>query len=224
MAWSDSKPSSHLVGSSGSGSSSWSFACRKVVAADWRCDGNQVHPLRSTVPSIRGKANRHPSTRVFGSHLVLDDGRSRKQAARFQDVLQQPSHAYLTGRANAGYARVTTNRQSPLVSMAATLSILVSDTSGCLIYQRFALAVVSGQLLQKPRMKSSGVCVVGCTAFRGLDRFTAIVLIRQRHVVVLIKLLEYRAKRPSYAQIAKDLFPERFGSTRGCPARTRYLR
>jgi hypothetical protein len=40
--------------------------------------------------------------------------------------------------------------------------------------------VVSGQLLQKPRMKSSGVCVVSCTAFRGSDRFTAIVLIRQR--------------------------------------------
>jgi hypothetical protein len=65
--------------------------------------------------------------------------------------------------------------------MATTLSILISDTSGCLICQRLALAVVSGQLLQKPRMKSSGVCVVSCTAFRGSDRFTAIVLIRQRH-------------------------------------------
>jgi hypothetical protein len=64
--------------------------------------------------------------------------------------------------------------------MATTLSILISDISGCLICQRLALAVVSGQLLQKPRMKSSGVCVVSCTAFRGSDRFTAIVLIRQR--------------------------------------------
>src|ERR1039457_6373331 len=76
-------------------------------------DRNQDHPLRSSVPSIRGKANRHPSARVFGSHLVLDDGRSRKQAARFQDLLQQPSHAYLTGRANAGYARVTTTPNFP---------------------------------------------------------------------------------------------------------------
>ena len=50
-------------------------------------DGNQVHTLRSPVPSIRGKANRHPSPRVFGSPVVLDDGRSRKQAARFQDLL-----------------------------------------------------------------------------------------------------------------------------------------
>ena len=68
--------------------------------------------------------------------------------------------------------------------MATTLSILISDTSGCLICQRLALAVVSGQLLQKPRMKSSGVCVVSCTAFRGSDRFTAIVLIRQRQALV----------------------------------------
>src|SRR5439155_23473541 len=44
----------------------------------------------------------------------------------------QPSHAYLTGRSNAGYAGVKTNRKSPLVSMAAPLPILVSDPNGCL--------------------------------------------------------------------------------------------
>jgi hypothetical protein len=49
----------------------------------------------------------------------------------------QPSHAYLTGRANAGDARVTTNCQFPLVSMATTLSGPLSDTGGCLISQRF---------------------------------------------------------------------------------------
>ncbi len=87
------------------------------------------------------------------SHLVLDDGISRKQAARFQDLLQQPSHAYLTGRANAGYARVTSNRESPLVSMATTLSGPLSDTDGCLLSQRFALAAVSGRPLQKSRNK-----------------------------------------------------------------------
>src|SRR6266513_6017498 len=84
-------------------------------------DGNQVHPLRSTVPSVCGKADRQPSTRVFGSHVVLDHCRSRKQAARFHDLLQQPSHAYLTGRTNDGYAGVTTNRKSPLISMATSL-------------------------------------------------------------------------------------------------------
>src|SRR5580658_2287412 len=95
-------------------------------------DGNQVHTLRSPVPSICGTANRHPSPRVSGSPVVLDDVRSRKEAARFQDLLQQPSHAYLTGRANTRYADVTTNRKSPLVWMAAPLSILISDANGCL--------------------------------------------------------------------------------------------
>jgi hypothetical protein len=39
------------------------------------------------------EVNRHRSTGIFGSHFVLDYGRSRKQAARFQDLLQQPSDA-----------------------------------------------------------------------------------------------------------------------------------
>jgi putative transposase len=43
--------------------------------------------------AIRGKANRHPTTRVLGSHVVPDNSRSGKQAARFQGLLQQPSHA-----------------------------------------------------------------------------------------------------------------------------------
>jgi hypothetical protein len=148
-------------------------------SADTGGDKNQVHPLRSPVPSVCGKANWHHSTRVFRSHLVLDDGGSRKQAARFQDLLQQPSHAYFLGRANTGYARVTANRQSPLVSMATSLSGLVSDTGGCLISQRFAPAAVSGLLLQKPRMKSSGAPVLSCSASRGSDRFTAAVSIRR---------------------------------------------
>src|SRR6516225_8938028 len=101
-------------------------------SADTGGDGNQVHPLRSPIPSVRGKANRHHSTRVFRSHVVLDDGRSGKQAARFQDLLQPPSHAYLTGRANAGSARVTTSSQSQLISLATSLPILISDANGCL--------------------------------------------------------------------------------------------
>jgi predicted Zn-dependent protease len=35
-------------------------------------------------------------------------------------------------------------------------------------------------------MKSSGVCVVSCTAFRGSDRFTAIVLIRQHQAYLML--------------------------------------
>src|SRR5271157_4564577 len=111
--------------------------------------------------SLRGKANRHNSTRVFRSHVVLDDGGSRKQTARFQNLLQQPSHAYLTRRAHAGSARITTHRQSPLISLATSLPILISDTNGCLTFPRLGLTAVSGQPLQEPGMKSSGVCVLG---------------------------------------------------------------
>jgi hypothetical protein len=88
--------------------------------------------------------------------------------------------------------------------MATTLSILISDTSGRLICQRLALAVVSGQLLQKPRMKSSGVCVVSCTAFRGSDRFTAIVLIRQRHLQLY---------QPEVCQTGHEGLDYRYGHT-----------
>src|SRR5215468_7693295 len=142
-------------------------------------DRNQVRPLRSTVSSVRGEAYRHRSTGVFGSYFVLDCGGSRKQAARFHDLLQQPSHPYLNGRANAESACVTTNRKSPLVSMATSLSIPISDTSGCVIFRR--LSTVSGQPWEDFQLiKSSGACVLSCCALRESDRFTPTVSIRQR--------------------------------------------
>ena len=144
-------------------------------------DRNQVRPLRSTVSSVRGKANRHRSTGVFGSDFVLDCGGSRQQAARFQDLLQQPSHPYLNRRANAESAWVTTNRKSPLVSMATSLSILISDTSGCVILRRLSIAPVSGQPWKDFQLNHCGACVLGCCALRGSDRFTPTVSIRQRH-------------------------------------------
>ena len=110
-------------------------------------------------------------TRVFRSPVVLDDGRSGKQAARFQDLLQPPSHAYLTGRANARSARVTTSRHPPLVSMATPLSDPVSDAGGCLISQRLALAAIFGQPRQNfPRNHSE---FLHRTVLRRSDRFTA---------------------------------------------------
>src|SRR5207237_2412426 len=126
-------------------------------SADTEGDRNQDHPLRPPVPSIRGKADRHPAAGLLRSHVVLDDGRPRKQAARFQDLLQPPSHAYVTGRENAGYAHVTTTSQSPLVSLATTLSSPLSDPGGCLICQRLALAAVSGQRRHKLPTKSFGI-------------------------------------------------------------------
>src|SRR4029077_7985455 len=57
--------------------------------------------------------------------------------------------------------------------MATSLSGPLSDTGGCLISQRFALATISGRPLQKPRMKSPVLCLLSCTALRGSDGFTA---------------------------------------------------
>src|SRR5205085_6365423 len=120
-------------------------------------DRNQVRPPHSTVSSLRGKADQHRSTGVFGSYVVLDCGGSREQAARFQDLLQQPSHAYLNGRANAESAFVTTNRKSPLISMATALSILISDTHGCVIFRRLSIAPVFGQLREDFQLNHLGL-------------------------------------------------------------------
>src|SRR6267378_7407913 len=174
-------------------------------SADTGSDRNQVHPLRSPVPSIRGKANRHHSTRVLGSHFVLDDGRSRKQAARFQDLLQQPSHACLTRGANAGYNRVTTRSQSRLVSLATTLSSPIPNTSRRLTFQRLSLAAVSGQRRHKHPMKSYGVCVLSCSAFRGPDRFAATVSIRQRQDQRSCSLAAYSSRWALSASSARSL-------------------
>src|SRR5215472_4836515 len=158
-------------------------------------DRNQVRPLRSTVSSVRGKANRHRSTGVSGSHFVLDCGGSRKQAARFQDLLQQPPHPYLNGRANAESACVTTNRKSPLLSMATSLSILISDTSGCVIFRRLSNSGIRSTSGRLP-IKSSGACVRGCCAVRGSDRLTPTVSIRQRQVTPLSKVKVYSVVKP----------------------------
>src|SRR5438876_9019542 len=174
-------------------------------------DGNQVHTLRSPVPSIRRTADRHPSPRVFGSPVVLDDVRSRKEAARFQDLLQQPSHAYLTGRANTRDAGVTTNRKSPLVWLAAPLSILISDPNGWLTFQIFGLTEVSGQAPQKPRMKSRALCALGCSAFRDSDRFTVTRSVQKGRGISL-SWRDLRVISPSYQFATDTIFPWDFPS------------
>ena len=81
--------------------------------------------------------------REYLAHMLFCTTADLENKLLFQELLQQPSHAYLAGRANAGCARGPTSSQSPLVSMATTLSSPLSDTDGCLIWQRLALAAVS---------------------------------------------------------------------------------
>jgi hypothetical protein len=51
-------------------------------------DRDQKRPPCSSLPSFCGATDRHDSTRVFGSHVILEHGRSGKQAARFPDIFQ----------------------------------------------------------------------------------------------------------------------------------------
>ena len=69
--------------------------------------------------------------------------------------------------------------------MATTLSSLISDTPGWLICQRLALAAPFGQP-RKNFQRNHSVFLKPST-FRGCDRFTATVSIRQRHVSLVTK-------------------------------------
>jgi hypothetical protein len=111
------------------------------------------------------------------------------------DISRFSRGAYLTGRANAEYARVTTNRKSPLVSVAISLSRPISNPHGCVTIQRLGLAVVSGPL-QKHGMKSSGVCFFNCSGLRGPDRFTATKRVPKARRI-LISRHDYPQNRPS---------------------------
>src|SRR3989442_13850065 len=84
----------------------------------------QDSAVRSPVSSVRGAADRNDSVRVFGSNLILDDCRSRKQAAGVPGLLQRLSNASLTGRQNTQsvHEGTTTGRESELLSIATYLS------------------------------------------------------------------------------------------------------
>src|SRR5207302_7628936 len=70
---------------------------------------------------------------VSGSHVILDHGGSRKQAARFQDILQPSSHACRTGRAATGRCTHPADREPPILSLGISLSRTVSNTHSGLI-------------------------------------------------------------------------------------------
>jgi hypothetical protein len=93
----------------------------------------------------------------------------RNFSRAFQGLFQQPSHAYLTRGANAGYNRVTTSSQSRLASMATTLSSPIPNSGGRLTFQRLSLVAVSGQRRHKHPMKSSAVCFLMIVAARFAD-------------------------------------------------------
>ena len=114
---------------------------------------NQVRPLRSTVSSVRGKANRHRSTGVFGSHFVLDCGGSRKRKGERRICLRH-DQSQISARFDGNLTVDPYIRHQWLRDFPKTL-----DRSGI----RSAL----GRL----PIKSSGACVLGCCALRESDRF-----------------------------------------------------
>jgi hypothetical protein len=73
--------------------------------------------------------------RVSGSHVVLDGRRSRKQAARVPELLQQASHAYFTGgttnpiraRACQSRLRISTPIDDNPIARASIIYLLLLD-------------------------------------------------------------------------------------------------
>src|SRR5437016_13763981 len=112
---------------------------------------------------------------------------------------------------NTRDAGVTTNRKSPLVWLAAPLSILISDPNGCLTFQIFGLTEVSGQAPQKPRMKSRALCALGCSALRDSDRFTVTRSVQKGRGISL-SWRDLRVISPSYQFATDTIFPWDFPS------------
>ena len=141
-----------------------------------------VNRSRQRTPNLRS------SDRILAGLLALLVRRTRLlrpaivlNPSTLLAIHKEPSHPYLNERANAESACVTTNRKSPFVSMATALSILISDTSGRVIFRRLSIALVSGQPWEDFQLiKSFGACILGCCALRESDRFTPTVSIRQR--------------------------------------------
>ena len=102
------------------------------------------------VSSARGAAARDGSKGVFASHVILDDCRSRKQAAGVPGLFQRLSHASLIGGADTRPERTTIGCESGVLSMAIALSRLVSDTE-CCPDSRLFLAVVRRELRKATR-------------------------------------------------------------------------
>src|SRR4030095_3108638 len=89
---------------------------------------NQDNAICSAVSSVRGAADWNGSKGVLGSHVVLDNCRSRKQPAGVPGLLQQLSNTSLLGGTDTRQEGTTTGRESDVLSMAISLSRALSDT------------------------------------------------------------------------------------------------
>ena len=114
----------------------------------WRSEGTlKSDAALRVLCHITGIATKWNSSKgVFGSHAILDDCRSRKQAAGVPGLLQLLSRASLIGGANTRQEGTTTGRESDLLSMAISLSRLVSDTDRCVIVGRLRCRSESGRV------------------------------------------------------------------------------
>jgi len=101
------------------------------------------------------------------------------------------------GRANAGYAHVTTTSQPPLVSMATALSSPLSDPGGRLICQRLALAVVLVDLgnTSKEIIRCFSITARFAGSHRSLQPNTARLPVQSVPVTIRQRLLPTKANR-----------------------------
>jgi len=101
------------------------------------------------------------------------------------------------GRANAGYAHVTTTSQPPLVSMATALSSPLSDPGGRLICQRLALAVVLVDLgnTSKEIIRCFSITARFAGSHRSLQPNTARLPVQSVPVPIRQRLLPTKANR-----------------------------
>src|SRR4030095_405133 len=122
---------------------------------------NQDGAVCSPVSSVRGAADWEGSKGVFGSHVILDDCRSRKQATGVPGLLQQLSNPSLIGGKNTRQERSTTSRESEVLSTAT-----LPDTDRCLSLRRLSL-LLSGVNCARLHVRKSFIVSVQKTGSDG---------------------------------------------------------
>ena len=92
--------------------------------------GNQDGSIHSLVPSVRRATDRNNPQRVFGPVVVLDGNGFRDETDRFQRLLQRVSQSCRAEGRNSDRNVRIQGCESPIISLAATLSWAVSNTDG----------------------------------------------------------------------------------------------